>query len=1040
VEVTWDNALGAGDQLWNNVANWTNTGTDKVPEAADYAILDLYANDGNGPIIGTGTNAVCSWLGMGYRAKPPVEAVLTMTGGTLTVVVYGFDLGYSYGGNYRFDLSGGDVNVAADLTVANGNFGTTGVVNMTGGTIAVGEDIELGSYDTAQGLFNISAGSIDVTATNDSQIYIGFYSPNPSTFNITGGTVNAFQLHIGNTWGDLPNGSGHLKLHGGTINAGDFRMGGGGSSSVDVTSGVLIVDTDVTVPNGYLFNPGVDSHADVGLWTGTVPILVAKGLITAYDVNSGVIITDDVNYPAQAGLRAVVNVDYGVTNAGKTTITAAAVDPNLAWNPTPANGSGGLIPSAVTQISWSAGDNAASHNVYFGTSFAEVNDADTSSGEFKGNQSLADVNYPVSVTWGRSYYWRIDEVGASQVWEGAVWSFATTPARATWPSPQDGADGVSPSVVLSWIPGAEADTHKVYFSADYNDVNDRFVTPATPEANSYNPGALEFSTTYYWAVDEVNLAADVNVWPGEVWSFTTTDHLVVDDFDSYNNNAELYAVWDDYWVNGSGAQIFIEGTVIYTADGNSIRYSYNNTTKSGGKYVGSRINADVVDLPIGQDWTASGIKVLKLYFYGDALNAPTSNDKMYVALYDGSKTGVVKYAGDMNDIKEAKWHEWNIKLQDFAGLGVVLSSIDRVYIGFGGNAWTGQTAIGSKGKVYFDDIEVWPPYCRPELVTADITGDCTTDIDDLEILAADWLVHDYNFIAAEPCEANLIGQWKFDEGSGTVTVDSSIYGNDGNIIEAVWTTGHPGDPCNSALKFAGDGIITHDLVRCAERTGSEPGTYPAELMPDTFTISCWTKLDRFVWFSTFVTNGIDSGDDECGFFLYNWGWEGESGKDFGLAIRTETGTEMTYVETPNIYESGTWYHLAATYDGQYVNIYVDGLLSTGPVDVGGPIRWVSNSSSNYPGNFVIGSWEDVDYSLHVNGTIDEVRYYNYPLSGGEISVLAGLVAPGQNVYQPVPSPANITDPEPILSRKVNFYDYAIMADNWLVGPVLWPSP
>ncbi|MHC4148873.1 MAG: LamG-like jellyroll fold domain-containing protein [Planctomycetota bacterium] len=109
-------------------------------------------------------------------------------------------------------------------------------------------------------------------------------------------------------------------------------------------------------------------------------------------------------------------------------------------------------------------------------------------------------------------------------------------------------------------------------------------------------------------------------------------------------------------------------------------------------------------------------------------------------------------------------------------------------------------------------------------------------------------------------------------------------------------------------------------------------------------------------------------------------------------------------------ETGTWYHLAASYDGNYASVCVDGLLAAGPTDVGGPMRWISAESGNYPENFTIGAWLDTGYRLFVDGVIDEVRYYDYPLSQGDIAVLAGLVTPGESVYQPVPSLANITDP------------------------------
>jgi hypothetical protein len=220
-------------------------------------------------------------------------------------------------------------------------------------------------------------------------------------------------------------------------------------------------------------------------------------------------------------------------------------------------------------------------------------------------------------------------------------------------------------------------------------------------------------------------------------------------------------------------------------------------------------------------------------------------------------------------------------------------------------------------------------------------------------------------------DPDLIGWWRLDEGRGTTAADLSRYGNQGTFVGAPkWVAGKVG----GALQF--DGV--DDYVRCAERAGTNPGTYPAELMPATFTVACWTKLDTFAFFGSFVGNGMDTGEDECGFFLYNYGWVDESGKDFGLAIRTETG--INYVETPNVYETSTWYHIAATYDGTNVNLYVNGSLAAGPTDVGGPLRWISQASGNYPERFAIGVWLDPGYDLWVDGAIDE-RYYGRVLMG-----------------------------------------------------------
>jgi len=98
------------------------------------------------------------------------------------------------------------------------------------------------------------------------------------------------------------------------------------------------------------------------------------------------------------------------------------------------------------------------------------------------------------------------------------------PTRAKNPVPVDDATDVVRQVVLSWKPGIFAPAvsgHKVYFSENFNDVNDG-IGGITQDANSYTPPQrLDFSKTYYWRVDEVNGPPDYTVYKGDVWSFTT---------------------------------------------------------------------------------------------------------------------------------------------------------------------------------------------------------------------------------------------------------------------------------------------------------------------------------------------------------------------------------------------------------------------------------------------------------------------------------------------------------------------------------------
>lgn len=84
-------------------------------------------------------------------------------------------------------------------------------------------------------------------------------------------------------------------------------------------------------------------------------------------------------------------------------------------------------------LSWLKGSGAASHNVYIGTSYDSVFNADTSSAEFKGNQTGTSYKLDASYTSLNPYYWRVDTVdGSGNVIKGSVYSFYT--ARLSFPT------------------------------------------------------------------------------------------------------------------------------------------------------------------------------------------------------------------------------------------------------------------------------------------------------------------------------------------------------------------------------------------------------------------------------------------------------------------------------------------------------------------------------------------------------------------------------------------------------------------------------
>jgi hypothetical protein len=334
------------------------------------------------------------------------------------------------------------------------------------------------------------------------------------------------------------------------------------------------------------------------------------------------------------------------------------------------------------------------------------------------------------------------------------------------PVPFDGAEDVPVNVVLSWRPGVDANKHDVYLGTNFNDVNDAnrtshsnlLIYEPNHDADTFDPcgaaGFLKLDQTYYWRVDEVNISLPP-IWKGEVWSFTTSLCAVVENFNSYVTTNALEQVWKDCWYQSAPvtrAQVFVQlGTADgnLVRDGNSMRYDYTN---SASPYY-SEARADIATLLpngfLGQDlnWLAMGAKSLTLWFYGQPNN--DANEKMYVKLADNGtpvRTAKVVYSGNMNDIRETKWHEWNIALQDFVdNNNVNLANVKTITIGFGNGATRGT------GRVYFEDIRLCAPRCVLSKRSANFArvdyappgnpaGDCVIDYREIEMMANDWLM------------------------------------------------------------------------------------------------------------------------------------------------------------------------------------------------------------------------------------------------------------------------------------------------------------
>jgi hypothetical protein len=319
--------------------------------------------------------------------------------------------------------------------------------------------------------------------------------------------------------------------------------------------------------------------------------------------------------------------DTNPNSPAKGDVWSFTVQPKTAYSPNPVDGA--EFVDLNTRLSWTAGYGAKLHTVYFGEDF------DTVSNSTGGTSSGLTTYNPGQLKLAKTYYWRVDESDLIETNKGDVWSFTTTGA-VSGPNPADGAVDVKPNVVLSWDAGAVAASHEVYFGTDADAVAN--ATTASPEykgskalgEESYDPGKLTLNSTYYWRIDEVNGINPDSPWTGKVWSFTTGDFFVIDDFEGYD--AEENQIWwawkdglgyvahgdePDYPGNGTGSAVGDESTSTYTEEiivhsgGQSMPYWYDNNKQGYANYSEAGLT-----LTAQRDWTEQGVAELSLWFRG----------------------------------------------------------------------------------------------------------------------------------------------------------------------------------------------------------------------------------------------------------------------------------------------------------------------------------------------------------------------------------------------------------------------------------------
>jgi len=264
-----------------------------------------------------------------------------------------------------------------------------------------------------------------------------------------------------------------------------------------------------------------------------------------------------------------------------------------------------------------------------GTDFATLG----TTHEFARAPGTADYAHDITIDFGGVAARRV-RLTANSNWGGIFSQFGLSevrflhiPIHAREANPGAGQTEVGLDPTLSWQAGREAARHDVYFGSDQQAVSGGTSGVTTVSELSHGPLTLDLGTTYYWRVDEVNDAEMPSVWQGDIWSFTSQQYLVVDDFESYNDidppdpqSNRIFEAWiDGFGTTTNGALVgndlppYAERSIVHSGD-QSMPYIYDNALK---------YSEATMTLTSQRDWTVSGAEELAIWFRGNPASVST---------------------------------------------------------------------------------------------------------------------------------------------------------------------------------------------------------------------------------------------------------------------------------------------------------------------------------------------------------------------------------------------------------------------------------
>lgn len=238
----------------------------------------------------------------------------------------------------------------------------------------------------------------------------------------------------------------------------------------------------------------------------------------------------------------------------------------------------------------------------------------------------------------------------------------------------------------------------------------------------------------------------------------------------------------------------------------------------------------------------------------------------------------------------------------------------------------------------------------------------------LAAVAVGWLAH--------AAETGLLGHWEFTPDRGQNSGMRAVTGKEVSFSGGVRLVKDPGPP-------------RAELTGRDERIVVSPGLDRSLVPSRDMTAEAWVRVDRVSDWGGFVGAVQDNGDFERGWVL------GSVKSSFSFGLASTNAGRLTYLAAPTPFATNTWHHVAGTYDGTTMTLYVDGQPVATSAAQSGDIFYPPSAS------YVIGAYVDDDERYPLAGAVNEVRVWRRALAGEEVAARHAA----KKALFPAPAPA-----------------------------------